>query len=261
LATPDLTPGFDIEVGDFSLDDFTTATAGIEARVYANVAELVTNVTANTDEASDCALEVVQEYTFAVGVAAGATAGIGGHIWGPVGATEVPLFSTTLANVCAIGAAAATPSATLTGRAAEDDNSLTTTTLTREQTFSAMQCASTGLVECPASLLTVHENIRTETLVTAVPSGSKASFPEPANDQVISTIAFGINAKDMVSETPTPTPTSQPSGDDNENDDSTTDRIKDVVDGNTNGVNNKLIIGLSVGLGVPAILAAIAAFV
>jgi hypothetical protein len=260
MSSPDLTPGFNFKFHNFDFDESTRAEAGIEARVYANVAELVTNVTANFDEEAECALNVVQEYTFAVGVAAGATVGFAGHVWGPAGATETALFSTTLADVCAIAKTAATAAPELEARATQDDEELTTTTITREQTYSVMQCASTGLVECPASLITLHENIRTETLVTAVSSGVEATWPEATRVEAQSRIAFGDNVKNMESETPAPTgaPTGAPEDDD---DQGFKQDVDEVVNGETGGVSNKLIIGLSVGLGVPFIIALVAGLI
>ncbi|KAI9157967.1 hypothetical protein HJFPF1_05952 [Paramyrothecium foliicola] len=261
FATPDIVPGDELLIGDFDLNDLT-ASAGIEARVYANVAELVTNVTANTDDDAECALNVIQEYAFAVGAAAGATAGIGPHVWGPVGATEKPLFATTLASKCAIDGPKVTPTPTLAERAPqEDDEEMTTTTLTTEQTFIATLCASTGLVACPASLRTVQESIATRTLVTAVPSGVEASFPEETTLEVLSTVDFGNDAKSMVSETPTPTPTPTPESEDNDDIQDTIKDIKDAINGKSGGVSNKLIIGLSVGLGVPFLLALVAGLI
>jgi hypothetical protein len=255
LSTPDITPGFNIELGDaFNLDELTKASAGIEARVYANVAVLSTNVTADLTEDAECALPVVQEYAFAVGVAAGATAGLGGHVWGPVGAAATAVFATTLATACARDGSKVTANpaaARMLAREPQDgDAELTTTTLERENTYSATLCRSTGLADCPASLVTVEEIIATETLVTAVPSGAEATFPETTQLQVLSTVGFGTNAKSMVSETAKPDDKDKDGNDGNDGD--------SFFDKKTGGVDNKLIIGLSVGLGVPLILAVIA---
>jgi hypothetical protein len=244
--------------------------------VYANIAELTTNVTANTADDAECALDVVQEYQFVLGIAAGATADLAGNVWGPTGTAEKALFATTLASACAIDGPRPQRTAAIAVREPQNrDPKTTTTTLTRKQTYTASLC-ETNLVDCPASLLTVQKITEVETLITAVPSGVKATFPDPVQLEVLSTFDFGSRVKSMVSETP-----SKPSEDDDSNDtlndkndekdtnpggeahgdgemDGTDET--DASHGKTSGNNNKLIIGLSVGLGVPFIAAVIGGF-
>ena len=249
----------------------------METRVYANIAELTTNVTANTADDAECALDVVQEYQFVLGIAAGATANIAGNVWGPTGTAEKALFATTLASACAIDGPKPQRTAALAVRQQRDrDPETTTTTLTRKQTYTASLCAS-SLVDCPASLLTVQKITGVETLITAVPSGIKATFPDPVQLEVLSTFDFGTRVKSMVSETPSKpiedddsndTPKGNNDGDGEVNTDTgneangktdSTD-TPDASHAKTSGNNNKLIIGLSVGLGVPFIAAVIGGF-
>ncbi|KAH7322658.1 hypothetical protein B0I35DRAFT_185662 [Stachybotrys elegans] len=275
LTTPDLTPGFNIEIGDFNADDWS-ASAGLETRVYANIAELLTNVTVNPEPEDDgCINNVVQEYTFGVGAAAGATVRIGEQIWGPTPATEVAIFFTTLAEACAFTVPASelpapTPTPSLQERAPQDsdEQSLTVVTISRKETYTAVACASTELRNCPASLQVLRENVVTETLVTSVPSGVEAVWPETTGLTAASRVEFGEGVADMVTlsgrpETYTPPPSPEPEDEDSDDNDDGEDSnsIEDVLEGETGGVNNGLIIGLSVGLGVPFLIAIVAGII
>ncbi|KAG8674184.1 hypothetical protein FPOAC1_000147 [Fusarium poae] len=129
----DLTPGFEVEVGDFNSEDYVLS-AGAESRVYVNVAEFVTNITASDDDV-DCALKVHQDYRFVVGAAAGASAALGQFAWGPTASTEIPIFTTRIAEVCAVSAPPVATTLAIDARAAQDDNDdLETTTLTTKKT-------------------------------------------------------------------------------------------------------------------------------
>lgn len=227
--------------------------AGIEASVYANIAEFTTNVTAAelSKKPHKCDLSVEQGYQFAIGAAAGASIELFDHIWGPVPKTEIPIFYTNLKEACAATkTASATPTPTLQER---DD--LSTTTTKTELTYSALACAS-GLVNCPASLMTLSTNIVTTTLTTSVPSGDDVVWTAQQTAATRATpVPFGVHAVTLApssgkpssfvpSATAAPTPTIN---------------VDHIVNGSTGGVNNKLIIGLSVGLGVPVLVAIIAA--
>jgi hypothetical protein len=214
---------------------------------------------------------VVEEYTLLVGANAGATVAVDDHTWGPTPHTQVPLWYTTLANVCAVGgsstvagSAAVTSSgngaaATSSGSAATSSKggffnsllprqALTTTTTKTTETYTATGCLSTGLVNCPASLQSISVNTVTKTLTTSIPSGSTASWAATTQNTV-STIAFGNNAHEI--NPSSGTPTSYVPG--------PTSGITSIVDGKTGGVSNKIIIGVVVGVGLPLLLASIAA--
>lgn len=227
--------------------------AGIEASVYANIAEFTTNVTAAdlSKKPHKCDLSVEQGYQFAIGAAAGASIQLFDHIWGPVPKTEIPIFYTNLKEACAAtktASATQTPTPTLQER---DD--LSTTTTKTELTYSALACAS-GLVNCPASLMTLSKNIVTSTLTTSVPSGDDVVWSAQRTAATRATpVPFGVNAVTLApsSGKPSsfvPSTTAAP-----------TVNVDHIINGSTGGVNNKLIIGLSVGLGVPALVAIIAA--
>lgn len=237
---------------------------GTEVMAYADLAEFTTNITAVPDgDDSDCALRVQQMYQLALGAAAGLTLAIGPETWGPNPSTQVPIFYTTLADECAISAtrtaAAAiipTPTPTLEARA---EKGMTTTTLSEEVTYTGLVCLSMGLVDCPASLRSTRKVTSTTTLVVAVPSGSKATFPATTRDAVRETIPFATNVKSVdattgspVSYVPPPPPPSSST---------TTTAGLGGDQGDESGYRPKnigLIVGLSVGLGVP-FLAAIGA--
>jgi Flp pilus assembly protein TadG len=223
--------------------------SGAEVGVWANIAEFITNVTAGT---GSCEILVEEVYSMAIGAQAGATLAIADHTWGPTPNTSTVVFYTTLASVCAGNNTAATSSgAALTARAAAatglTSTSLTTTTLSTKVTYTGIACLSTGLVNCPVSLQTTSKYTTTKTLITSVPSGSKATFPATTVNSVANTIAFGTNVKALESSSGIPTsyvPTATASS-----------KIEGILDGKTGGVSNKIIIGVSVGGGLLVLLA------
>lgn len=245
--------GLDLPFNSSSaLGEFLDIGAGVEARAYVNVAEFVTNVTAqNTphNKREDCALQVVQDYKLAIGAAAGATAKIFGIVYGPTPATEVPIYYTTLATACITRGKSATTKAPVQPRAIRRGDSTTTTVTT--VTYNATACLSPGLINCPASLQTISRNVVTKTLSTVVPSGFKVIWSSAAVTAFAAS-EFGKGALSMTgssgvpkSYVPPPLTTSTgsaggpPAG--------------DVSNEKTGGVSNKLIIGVSVGVGVPVL--------
>ncbi|KAL3963445.1 hypothetical protein ACCO45_000449 [Purpureocillium lilacinum] len=258
--------GIDIKIGDFSPNQLT-ASAGIEARVYANVAEFVTNVTTQAPEGDGkpaCALRVIQDYKLAIGAAAGATLGFLGTTYGPTPATEIPIFYTTLGSACLVKGSVATSSASpVTSRAVRraNGNPSTSTTVT-EVTYTATACMSLGMINCPASLQTVSKNVVTKTLSATVVSGSSVVWSKAAVT-AFATVPFPKDAMSLTGSSGTPKsyvpppptttsrtqttgPSASPTG------------LGAVLSGESGGVSNKLIIGLSVGLGLPAVVAVIA---
>ncbi|KAK4118649.1 hypothetical protein N657DRAFT_367267 [Parathielavia appendiculata] len=259
--------------------------AGVEVGVFAHVAEFLTNVTGGTLLAADegCALKIVEEYTLAVGATAGATVAVGEHTWGPQPATTIPLFYTTLADICASTSSTtlstASPTATassitLAARQESDQPPLQTHTLTTKVLHTGIGCASPGLVICPASLQTTSILTSTMTLVTAVPKGVTPMFPASTALTVANTIPFGEGkAVGSIAATsgapvsyvppppPLPPPASSSSSVEDGNGGGVVGDVGEVFTGETGGMSNKLIIGLSVGLGVPAVLAFVAGVV
>ncbi|SPO04378.1 uncharacterized protein DNG_07063 [Cephalotrichum gorgonifer] len=268
-----LQAGIKVSTPDISVlgIDVVEASAGVEVGVYANVAEFITNVTVSAgDDDEECGLRIAESYQLALGANAGASVALGEHTWGPVPATEIPVFYTTLAEACAIKKSPATgipPAPTSTAdleRRADDEEGLTTTTLTTKVVYVGVACMSTGLVNCPVSLQSTTKSTATKTLVTAVPSGSSAAFPETIQTTVSKTVAFGNGAQKIlassgspVSYVPPPTtsapaPTSSGSGGGG---------ADEFFNSETGGVSNRVIIGVSIGLGVPVLIGAIAGLV
>lgn len=218
--------------------------AGAEAGVFANIAEFITKVDVNLDGDGDdddkCDLSAVQEYQIAVGAAAGASVFIDRFTWGPTPETEVPIWGTTLAQVCATShtttAAPALPTSAFEPRGVFDafDEDVST--------YTVVGCRTPGLSQCPVSAQTTF----TATTTTTVPTSAQSA--------AIAAIPFGTNAKALTvtagkpsSFVPTPTATAHGNG--------TADgtEIAHVSDHNA-----KIIIGLSVGLGVPFLIAVLA---
>ncbi|KAL2167198.1 hypothetical protein VTG60DRAFT_1610 [Thermothelomyces hinnuleus] len=282
--------------------DLTKFSYGMEVGVFANVAEFLTNITGGAEQAAKegCAIKIVQEYTLALGAGAGATIAVGSHSWGVQPTTSVPIFYTTLADVCAITADAPKP----TSPPAITTTATTNNRLVRRERFTALvsselfdpegdedtptavaytsrarefhtgiTCASEGLAVCPQSLLRTTVLTTTKTYVTTVPTDVEPSFPQPTADTVPSTIPFGKNVNKLAATTGVPVsyvpppPSSSTAartarhGNDKDGDGGVLDDIGDVLNGKTGGVSNKLIIGLSVGLGVPIFVAAIASLI
>ncbi|KAL7809929.1 hypothetical protein V8C26DRAFT_260010 [Trichoderma gracile] len=269
--------------------------AGVEARVYANIAEFVTNITLaevtkreddddddnddHDDNSKDnCLLSMAQAFTFGIGAAAGATVELIGNTWGPTPETEIPIFYTTLAQVCALtsSSSTATISATTTATtttsqpsSAPKQKRAETPFVTRKvtsETQVATVCASPGLINCPASLQTVTRNVVTKTLTSTITSGVSVVWSTATAASVFKTVAFEGDAVTMTSSSgkpktytpppPPPTSTSFPSGSSSPGDGPSTEGKS-----KSHRVSNAVIIGVSVGLGVPVLLAAIGAFI
>ncbi|PTB64301.1 hypothetical protein BBK36DRAFT_1178946 [Trichoderma citrinoviride] len=277
--------------------------AGVEARVYANIAEFVTNITLaevdvptkrdddddngkdNNNNNNNCLLSMAQAFTFGIGAAAGASVELLGNTWGPSPETEIPLFYTTLAQVCALTStsssssstattisattttAAAHPAASTPKKRADTPTPSVTKTVTSE-TQVATVCASPGLVNCPASLQTVTRNVITKTLTSTVTSGVPVVWSTAtAAASVFNTVAFDDDAVTLTSSSgkpktytpppPPPPPPPQTSGSSPSGSNGASAEEKS----GPHRVSNAVIIGVSVGLGVPALLAAIGAFI
>lgn len=241
-----------------------SASAGLEVGVFANVAELVTNVTVSVnDDDEDCRLRVEETYQLALGARAGASVGVQGHTWGPSPETEIPIFYTTLDEGCAMKKSARTasaPSAVTTANKfkarADEEDDWTTTTLTTKVVYEGVACASQGLVYCPASLQRTSKFVTTKTLITSVPSGVRATFPENVAATVANAIPFGAGAQLLLATSGSPVSYIPPPPSSTSHDDE-----PDFVDQATGGVPNRIILGVSIGLGVPILIAAVAAIV
>ncbi|KAL7619871.1 hypothetical protein AAE478_010417 [Parahypoxylon ruwenzoriense] len=236
----------------------TSASAGIGVSVWADIAEFATNITASPQgDDEDCSLRVEQTYQFGLGAAAGATLAIGPETWGPAPETNIPIFYTTIADLCAIQGRTEITTASSAAITARADGDLTTTTLTKKVTFTGTACLTTGLVNCPPSSQTTTKVTSTLTHVTAVPSGSDAVFPESTGTGVATPVPFGTNVKTIAATTGSPTsyvPPPPPTSSTN----AETGVSSEHPLGTVNGVDRRIAIGVSVGLGVPVLAAIIA---
>ncbi|KAJ5259466.1 hypothetical protein N7478_012447 [Penicillium angulare] len=225
-----------IDVPKVVSEVFDGFSVGVEADIFAYVADvkMALNDT-KTDATSNCDLKASLEYTFAVGAGAGATVAADSHSWGPDVFTTVPVWHTT-SSTCAESKTTSTAatSAQITARDSNDDDSTVTTSM--EKTYTIIQCSSTDVVNCPASLQTTSTTVATVTSVLTVQSGSTIT-PTNTYSSVTSTITFGSNAARLGASSGTPTPYSASSSGGSD--------------------HKKLIIGLCVGLGVPILAALI----
>ncbi|TDZ35747.1 hypothetical protein C8035_v007182 [Colletotrichum spinosum] len=226
------------------------ASAGVEVAVFANIAELSTNVTARAEaDGTGCALRAVNAYQFALGAAAGASVAIGHRVWGPTPGTQVPIFYTTLADGCASRRA---PTATLATVSAapmkgKREDELTTTTLRTRATYTGVECLTTGLVNCPPALQTLRKFVATETFVTAVASGVTAVFPAATEGVVRDVESFGSGVKSIVSTSGVPqafTPAASAAATESAG------GPGEIFTAEVGGVDKKVVVGVSVGAGV-----------
>ncbi|OAP56838.1 hypothetical protein AYL99_08950 [Fonsecaea erecta] len=250
---------FDIDSSLTIANHTLGASAGLEAGVFANIAEFVANVTYDdSGRDGDCELALVESFTMALGAAAGASAAFDQTTWGPTPETEVPIWYTELGSACAAhrssSATSSSSSALITARDATSGAvSLTLATVTTETTSSGVACISPGLINCPVSLQTTKTFTATLTSTTSVPFGSAATWPATTSPTPVRTVAFGSKAKALsattgspVSYVPPPPPSSTTSS-------ATSSGTAQESHGSHEENHKALIIGLSVGLGVPAL--------
>lgn len=244
---------------DFGLLDTITPLdfgAGIEVGVFANVAELTTNVTYQADD-DECDLGIEQAYTFGLGAAAGATFAIGEQTWGPVAETTKPIFYTTMASACAVKP---TPTASLSSNnlsvattAAERRDVLSTATITTAITYTGVACMF-NLINCPASLQKTSQSTSTTTFTTLVPSGTdedEISLGASVSKTVATTVSFGKNARKLIATSGSPVSYVPPPP-------TSTTIIDGLVDDAERIGKRPLVIGVSAGLGGAFLLAIVA---
>ena len=174
--------------------DAASFEAGLEVAVLADVAEIVTNITATPDD-PDCKLPITQEYSIALGAVAGATVIVHDATYGPVAETFTPIWYTTMTGMCASEAeTSAVSSPTVTSDTLRRRDDLTTTILTTEVIQTGIGCPQSLGPNCPISLRTTTQYTQTSSLTTVLPSGADATFPTAVHDTV-TTEAFGSNAR------------------------------------------------------------------
>ena len=210
--------------------------AGVEVAVIADVAEIVTNISATPDD-EDCKLPLTQEYSIALGATAGASVVVGDATYGPVAAVFTPIWYTTVTGMCA-SEAETTPAIsapTPTSQAVERRVDLETTVLTTKIRQTGIGCPQSLGPNCALSLRTTTQYTETRSLTTAIPSGEDAEFPTTVHDTVFSVETFGSNVVKMLSSSgsptsyipPPPTPTSD-SGSSNSGDEKKNDGTRDA---------------------------------
>lgn len=236
------------DVADLSLG------AGIEVGVFANVAEFTTNVTYDAGN-SDCELSIEQTYQFALGAAAGASIAINDQTWGPAPETSTPIFYTTMASACAMRSSPTlekvlnhtTPAAAL----ADKRQDMSTATITTEVTYTGVNCLSTGLVNCPASLQNTSQSTATSTFTTVVPSGTDEDeivLPARITDAVATTVTFGANAIKLPVSSGSPVSYIPPPP-------TATNGLDGALDNVTEHATDRdVIVGVSVGIGGPSLI-------
>jgi hypothetical protein len=245
--------GFEIATPDSILAEIASFSAGIGAEAFAYVADLLVQADASTSDDADCAVEVVAEYTLAVGAAAGATVAVAEYEWGPAPSTTVPIFYTTLASTCA-GSKTSSPTTTPVPTPEKRANDLekTTTTVSTTSTYTMVSCSSKGLVNCPARLQSTTSVERALTTVLTVGPNVEATFPVDTFTTLDGAISFGNNVRSFGALSGTPVSYIPPQATSSE-----TGGAENVgsVEDRDNSNKTPLIIGLSVGLGAPAVIA------
>lgn len=242
-----------LELSSFGVGPMDVHT-GIESGVWFDIAQLKSNITAESvTRDGDCALRVVNEYTMGVGANAGAVLEIGNHTWGPVLESGIPVYTTTLDEICV---ARKTATVAPSSKAIAARQNVKTVTSTTEVIYTATICIEAGLLNCPSSLQTIMKTKVTSTLTATVSLGDIAVFTTAAvkADANISAIPFGTDARKLaatagspVSYTAPPTPTPTPTTEANNTDGGKDDVVDVVVGGKTRSVNKQAIIGGSVG--------------
>jgi hypothetical protein len=189
-----------------SLGSYST---GLEAAIFTDLAEFTTSI--SDGNGTSCEFEVEQEYQLAIGAEAGATVALDGHIWGPIPETSTPIWGTTLAKTCGISSATATSSTTSTTITSIANSmnifkrqaSGTTTTVTTTGTYTAIQCQSSGVINCPISLQSTIQYTSVSSYVTTATSGQSIQSAQ-VTQTTVNTIPFGVNAQPMTSTTGAP---------------------------------------------------------
>lgn len=172
--------------------DFTDIGAGVEVAVFADVAELTTDITATPDD-EECALSMSQEYSFALGAAAGATVFVEDHTYGVAAETFTPVWYTTMTGLCASEAqttSTAIPYASTQANSKRDDSDVEI--LSTKITHIGTLCPQ-SLSNCPLSQRTTTKYTETRLLTTAT------AWPETVLDVVSAFEPFGENVQKMMS--------------------------------------------------------------
>jgi hypothetical protein len=192
-----------------------TASTGVEAEIYAYVADFYVEVTGSSKK--HCELAAQAQYYFGVGAAAGATVAVGDYEWGPDPATSTDIWTTTLPRFCAHTKTKSatktkthhtrTAAAEVTARAAlEDRAAKVTTTVSTTESYTVVNCLKKGVVNCPVNMQNTTSVEHTLTTVLTLPSGVDATYPANTHASVTSVIPFGTNHHKIAATTGSPKP-------------------------------------------------------
>jgi hypothetical protein len=247
--------------------------AGLSAGVWANLAELTTHITSDTiaadiesdsdddNPSEDCHLRIVEEYTLAIGAGAGATVRALSHTWGPQPQTSIPIFYTTLANICAMSVSTTsstptepTPTANvLAPRADNEDEEFKTTTLTTKVPLTATACQDPALLgNCPVSLQMTEERTETKTLVTSWRDGvdpKPSTFPEMTATTKPVPSDFGALVQSIAATSGVPVSYVPPLAEATGFWERSAGGFSAFWNGESSGVSNRVWFGIGVGVG------------
>lgn len=257
--------------------------AGALAQVFADLAHFQTNVTPSiastelkrrddTNYSKDCELPVVETYEFGLGAQAGVFVEFDHDTWGPTPNTSIQIFYTTLYSACATSITTSessngvsVTSSAVAKRTDSSSQSLTLGSATSVYTVTNVLCQSPSLRNCPASLQSTNQTVRTSTVYSSVPVGSDVTFPATTTTGSLAAIqTFGSNMNQVKASSGSPVsyvpPTSTSSGAGSNSTEGVSGAINGVKDGyeSLSEKDKKLVIGLSAGLG-SALLTALAA--
>lgn len=256
--------------------DLVDLGAGASAQVFADLARFQTNVTPavtstelkkrdDTNYAEDCELPIIETYEFGLGAQAGVFVEFDHDTWGPTPETSIQIFYTTLYSACAVvvavttteGSTGGSTMTTTAGPAAkrtDSSQSMTLGSATSVYTVTNIICQDPGLRNCPASLQSTTQTVRTSTVYSSVPVGSDVTFPATATTGSLGAAVqtFGSNMNQVKASSGSPVsyvpPTSTSSSTGSSGTGGVAGAIQDGLEGLSDG-DKKLVVGLSAGVG------------
>lgn len=269
--------------------DLVDLGAGASAQVFADLARFQTNVTPaatsaelkkrdDTSYAEDCALPVIQTYEFGLGAQAGVFVQFDHDTWGPTPETSIQIFYTTLYSACAVVVVSATPTTGLGGgstgggsammttaggpaaaKRTDDSSSLSSQSITLGSatsvyTVTNIICQDPSRRDCPASLQSTTQTVRTSTVYSSVPVGSDVTFPATATTGSLGVAVqtFGSNVNQVKASSGSPVSYVPPTSTSSSAGSSGTGGVAGAIQDGLSGLSDrdkKLVVGLSAGVG------------
>lgn len=264
--------------------DLVNLGAGASAQMFADLAHFQTNVTPSdtsvelrkrddTNYAEDCELPIIETYELGLGAQAGVFVEFDHDTWGPTPETSIQIFYTTLYSACAISATTtesaigASVTSSPVAKRTESSGSMTLGSATSVYTVTNVLCQNASLKNCPASLQSTNQTVRTSTVYSSVLVGADVVFPATTSIGSLAAVqTFGSNMNQVKASSGSPIsyvpPTSTSSGAGSNSTEGVTGAINGVKNGweGLSEKDKKLVIGLSVGLGSALVTAAAASF-